>query len=375
VTDKRVFVLGAGASISHSNKTSPDVEGFFVKNKLNTPPQQARYKAIHDHIENTFHVDIFSERPAPKINIETIFTQLELDIENSQTPSFLTAKKELLGFIQEALSNLQSSVPYNNKSDYYLLWNKLKKNDTLITFNWDTMLDNAMGREAVLDYYLSPISKPGSTEFEQYKYFNFVTDFSGIRGMTSNRFGQGRPLLKWVGDKGYYFKMHGSVDWRYCDNEICKSSNSGFPVLEVNDRHICSECYEEMKPLIIPPVLNKQLRKYSLIRKMWSAAAREMKIADEIVIWGYSLPPTDFYSEWLLRQGDKSKIRVSLINPSVVTGKLNRPGRNIRTSFVKRFAEIFQLDINSPQLGLYENFEDYRGKQTIQDKYKILNKS
>jgi hypothetical protein len=371
MADKRVFVLGAGASISHSKNISPNIESFFIKNDLT---KTKKYQIICAHIKDTFDIDIQSSKRMPKINIEKIFTQLELDIENSQNPDLLAVKSNFLQFIQETLTNLESTVPLTNNSDYSLFYEKLEKTDTVMTFNWDIMLDDEMGRKPILEHYLLQRSNPKQELHKDKQYYNFILYLSGIRGMTWNAFGQGKPLLKWRGDQGYYLKMHGSVDWKYCDNDICKSSTNVFPVLEVNgEHHICSECYEEMKPLLLPPVLNKQYRRYSLIRKIWNAAAREMEIADEIVIWGYSLPPTDFYSEWLLRQANKSKIKsVSLIDPKVLKGlSREKSNRTINTTFVRKFSDIFQLDFWSPKLKYYENFEDYLNNITIEDKWGI----
>jgi hypothetical protein len=74
--------------------------------------------------------------------------------------------------------------------------------------------------------------------------------------------------------------------------------------------------------MIIPPVLKKEYRQYPLIRRIWNIASKEIESADEIIIWGYSLPPTDFLVFGLLRQArDKSLKRLILINPNIVRRK------------------------------------------------------
>jgi len=367
---KRIFILGAGASIDHSRNILPNIEYFFYRNPI-LKQHNGQYDSIHDYIKNTFYIDIYLERPTPKINIETVFTQLELDIENTQETKFFVARYNLLEFIQNTLTNLESTVPEIENSSYHILKNKLNKNDTIITFNWDTMLDNVLGRREILEYFSEQSSNTANYEkYQDNQYCNFASNLSGIRGPTWRRIGEGKPLIKWTGDEGYYFKMHGSVDWKYCENDMCKSHNNGYPILEANAKHICSECYEEMKPLLIPPVLNKQFRKYSLIRKIWNAAAREMEIADEIVIWGYSLPPTDFYSEWLLRRAKKPLGKLVLINPAIISG--NPEKKRFNTTFINHFSRQFNLEPHSSNVEHYEYFSDYEQNMRVEQKYQVL---
>ena len=144
-------------------------------------------------------------------------------------------------------------------------------------------------------------------------------------------------------EKGVYLKLHGSIDWFYCANEGCRLFNLIFPVKKpTEDYYCCSECHEHNLPLIIPPVLNKAYRQHPVIRRIWNHAADEVKSADELIIWGYSLPPTDFYSKWLLLQarGGANKwtnlIRMTVINPNAV----DREGGH--TDFMKRFKRLYQ---------------------------------
>jgi len=129
---KKIFVLGAGASISHSEGEFPDVESFFVKTKLNGL-QQDKYQAIRDHIKNAFGVDIYARKPSPRVNMRQYLHSLSWILKTPKTSKFVTIRDNLLEFIQETLSNLESKVQSGEDSDYHFLMDMLKENDTLIT--------------------------------------------------------------------------------------------------------------------------------------------------------------------------------------------------------------------------------------------------
>ena len=236
----------------------------------------------------------------------------------------------------------------------------LKPNDTIITFNWDLLLDDVLGRGNSIAFAKSiPAGKQGS------QYNQFVENLSAysewLRAHSVTE-----PYSKWPTDTGYYLKLHGSIDWFYCSNESCHRYGNVFPLLDLTKDYYCSECHEPFSLLLIPPVLNKGYRKYPLIRRIWSLAAQELRSATEIIIWGYSLPPTDFHSLWLIRQGRAAPFKkLIIINPYVIT-----KNKTFRTAFVNRFRDIFN-GIGA-ELLLYESFDDYRKSNDIVSKYDDL---
>ncbi len=71
---------------------------------------------------------------------------------------------------------------------------------------------------------------------------------------------------------------------------------------------------------------------------LWNIAVQEIKQANEIVIWGYSLPPTDFHSQWLLRKADSKNLqRVWVINPAAWKRKSLEADNKFRDRFVNLF--------------------------------------
>ena len=214
-------------------------------------------------------------------------------------------------------------------------------------------------------------SQDFSKSYEPPQYNNFILSLSALGEGTWKNIFPKPPYQKWESEEGFYLKLHGSVDWVYYPNEYCRGFGKVFPVFDVTKSHYCSDCHEEMMTLLIPPVFNKQYRKYPLIRRIWNTAAQETHVANELIIWGYSLPATDFYSEWLLREARKSKYlkKLILINPSNV--KKDKLRNYVSHASVARFYNLFRDIIPKESIELYEYFEDYVAKNDLFSKYRL----
>jgi len=362
---KRLFILGAGASIAHTKGLFPSITDFFTKaNELEIfSKEKHEFKELANYIQEFFGQNIFKKRI--KINIETIFTHLEIQLERSSGGNLIGIREQLLNLIRLVLIELASKVQ-DEDGEYKKFAKQLRETDTIITFNWDLLLDDILNRKDMLK------NKNFSKEYRPQQYRNFLRDLSAFSESTTwrNIFAK-PPYEKWESEEGLYLKLHGSVDWVYCPNEYCRGFGKVFPVLEPTKKYYCSNCHEEMVTLLIPPVLNKQYRKYPLIRRLWNTAAQEMHSVAELIIWGYSLPATDFYNEWLLREARKSKNikKLILINPNNI--RKGKQGNYISRTFVIRFYNLFRDIIPKELIELYEYFEDYLAKNDLFSKYNL----
>ena len=132
----------------------------------------------------------------------------------------------------------------------------------------------------------------------------------------------------------------------------------------------CSECHEFVEQLIIPPLLDKQYNQYSFIKRLWNTAIQEVGHATEIIVWGYSIPPTDFYCEWLLRQINSYKCKsLTIINPELIIKADKKVDWNIL--FIKKYLNIFENNISIENIKFYEFFDDYNAGYDIMKKYKL----
>lgn len=354
---KRVFILGAGSSISHDS-AFPSINKFFAKAKEIGIDIKKNFPDLHDYIFNNFGIDVTSRKN--EANIETIFTNIEIDLERYQEIKLESVRQQLLKLIKNVLIELVNRCG-NKEGNLHKFSDRLKDSDTVLTFNWDILLDEILSKKKILDSDFKNIHK-----YKGYK--NFFVKLSAHRLSFSDEVGIEEPYSIYDNKTGYYLKLHGSIDWVYCNNEQCLGFGEGFPIEKIDQQHFCSKCHELMHPLIIPPVLNKQYRKFPLIRRLWNIALKETESVEEIVIWGYSLPETDFYSMWLLKNARRNLKTLTLINPGVIQGKREK---RINKNFVERFSNIYKNVIEKDTINLYEIFEDFLNDNDVYKKYGI----
>lgn len=363
----KVFIIGAGASKGHTNGYFPVINEFFkVANKLNILSDGGKkikpeYEDLEKYIRKNFNLNILKK----DINIEEVMTNLEIDIEKNDSYELIILRNKIINIIINTLNKL-SEKPFYEDSEYNLFYKTINNNDTILTYNWDLLLDNVLGREIVVPDF-SKIGELEEKEKQQYK--NMWENLMAVRDL---KWSTEIPYVNYQ-SKGYYLKLHGSIDWAYCSNRDCGSYSKVFAVNQLIEKHYCFECCSEVQYLIVPPVLNKDFRHIPFMKKVWNFARNEVKIAEEIVIWGYSLPPTDFYSKWLFRQVKEKLKIVSIINPACFE-KVKRKNKFIyekKLKFLKPFEELFKYKIEKNKLEYYENFKDYYNNIDFFRKYGI----
>ena len=356
---KRIWILGAGASIGHSKGEYPSINGFFSKGRelgitsTDEGTTKKGYGEVGDYIDEIFGKNILDK--SQPINIEEVLTYLEIDIEKLKTLKLINMRQQLLELVKDVLDGLSKRIP-KGESEYHYLVGLLNKKDTIITFNWDLLLDNIFGRETFSkDVRVWPVE--GAQQ-----YANMMEEFVFVEPYLD------KPYSQYDSSRGYYLKLHGSIDWVYCPNEVCHAFAHVFPIVHYRKQHYCSKCHQRMEHLLIAPVANKGYKAYPFIRKIWNAAMQEVQASKEIIIWGYSLPPTDFYSFWLLRHTPNSLDKYILINPRCIR-RLN--GNNVTWSnkFLKPFFEILRNKVHGRLMEFYETFTDYRNGKSIRQEY------
>jgi hypothetical protein len=362
MASNKIFILGAGSSIGHSGGSFPSITEFFSHAKDFGLYSKNKFENLAKYTKQNMGYNIYSTKK--QIDIEALMTHVEIELERRSSPRLLGIRQELVELIQLVLITAETRSTTRN-NEYELLRKRLGDKDTIITFNWDLLLDNVLNRMPILQSY-----QENTKDLRKYKsgqYYRFILDLSAIGEKTWDSVFIREPYREWNSPAGYYLKVHGSIDWYYCSNESCRFFRKVFPVLNPSVTYYCSECHEQLERLLIPPVLNKEYKQYPLLRRIWNLAAKEISLAEEIVIWGYSMPPTDFYSAWLLRQCQKkSLMKLTIINPAVKT-----KNNTVASGFVRHFYELFRRKIEKDSLFLFENFSDFDNSQDILTKYNL----
>jgi NAD-dependent SIR2 family protein deacetylase len=143
-------------------------------------------------------------------------------------------------------------------------------------------------------------------------------------------------------------KMHGSINWSYCDScyhfqeyalvkfkESVSQGQQSFSLVAS-----CNLCSGLRKPLLVPPLALKFLSFPDLI-DLWSAGKRLIDEADYLVVVGYSFPEADTYlAQMILRSMSYSQHQVVVIvNPDrlVADGIREKLTSQIKDFDTKRF--------------------------------------
>jgi len=374
---KTIYILGAGSSIGHSNNVFPSINQFFCKAKERGFYNNNCFYQLYKYVCRYFGEDIKTSEAF--VNIEDVLSNIEIDIERNFSPELLLTKKETLNLIRKLLNELSEDVLQEkiiNNGEYDLLKHRIfdtnkeeskakKNSSTIITYNWDVMFDDLLGRKSLLD-------ESENNTCVDYRYHELCYGYSAKGEGTFGGIRLNEPYHNHNRNqnKGYYIKLHGSIDWFYCSNESCRVYGKVFPVLHPEKKLSCSYCHEDANDMIVPPTINKHYRQYPIIRTLWNLASKQISHADELVVWGYSLPPTDFYAKWLLRQARQKPplAKLTIINPEVIK-KEKKSSIDLDISFVKRFYDLFRDVIPKESLLLYESYRDYNDGQDVFKKY------
>jgi NAD-dependent SIR2 family protein deacetylase len=271
----RVVILGAGASAGYVNAQvglPPPVSRTFFSTAASLMAQRCLdwtcYPAL-SHFLSTYYRTEPRIDPEVDLDIEDVLTVIEISGRHR------VAREQLLRFIAEVLDVVLRGPP----CDFHRqLLASLTPADTIITFNWDLLVDN-----------LITLQRPSGP--------NYGTDALVPRGpRVLNRPGEPFPML---------LKLHGSFNWMECSR--CRGCSAHLLLGKVVAAHysgqptMCESCNEPTEPIIIPPTLLKRYES-RVIESIWRKAHAALKDASEIMIIGYSLPPTDFKAKWLFME-------------------------------------------------------------------------
>jgi hypothetical protein len=335
-----VYVIGAGASFGESLKPltnapgklqshpPPLTNGFFDRSLLNAVGYEGAEQDcphVFDHIRRTGLLDdAFGEGDWKNLDLEAVFSALEVEREFQNPESdegarLLLVRNELVRYIRRILG-LCTRFAYGE--NYRRLVSALDINDSIVTFNWDLLLDQEFVRERRV--------------YGQYANFLRSVPLSFAETILT-------PVIH---GRGLFLKLHGSLNWFRCGNPKCNQST---PIIafvdtqgclswnESGQNATCPHCGSDMNPVIIPPLLRKPIMDDPMIRSAWGLAKRLLIDASRVIVIGLSAAPTDFYASWLLRStvGTRKNVEIEVVNPS------NKDDREGHREFSRRMNSIF----------------------------------
>lgn len=313
---KTVFILGAGASCEAG---APLMTDFFKRARKIY--DEHGYGDVNHHIKDVLNaglIDLKLVQVKSNIktqNIEHLFSAVDIGqligVFGTRPPHEIDSLREsIVVFIQRTIEETVR-VPFSGRrfappKGYDILsklvLEKVRKtapsgrNDvSFISFNYDTCLEYSLSLCGIgVDYGLGePFCK-----------------------LADNNAQVKLPVLK----------LHGSINWATCPkcNAIVPTELNPFggqhliDTLDLPDAlklsyherfrlntHKCGSGLSDL-PVIVPPTWNKASVKYGGLREVWKRAAKELASAENIVVIGYSMPPTDMFFNYLFALGSDS---------------------------------------------------------------------
>lgn len=170
---------------------------------------------------------------------------------------------------------------------------KSESKNTIITFNYDTLVEEALD-ELGFNISYGPEKFIGFREhnkFNKYRHYN---------------------------NKINVLKLHGSVNWcnwsevKKRESTIENFSNTPTSLMDHLENHIgVFENYTSLRqhsfiPLLVPPTWQKLMTGF--LPKVWDEAVEAIRTATRIIIIGYSIPPTDQHFKYLMAAGLQENI-------------------------------------------------------------------
>lgn len=359
-----VFIFGAGASACYENgytDEKPPLQSNFWRLAFGSEANatmQVRRGSIWNYLSDA---DLYDEQGREKMTVEEVMTKVHEDtiaafasgvgaggtwmqgVHMPITPASLAkVYQDLVLLCAQTVNNLSGGNPCRN---YGALVASLQPDDTLITFNWDTLLDRALWETG----RWQPDTGYGVT-------FGYILD-GKWRGTPRRVKKSELKLLKLHGSTNWLISY---VAWNFRDRTrrmlFCPETEHipvcyfrcthdlpsyqdlytpsgifryGFP-----PNHPEFETCGYLYPMIVPPSRTKYYDDLpDVLPVLWQEAGEKMRKADEVVIIGYSFPETDLMSWELMDEATKwGKIRVTVIDPfpdAVVHRLKSRLGKRI----------------------------------------------
>lgn len=281
-----IFFFGAGfsKSLNNSYPTLTELSNYFLDNGF-----------------------IYENEKIYKDNLEQLLTYLitplpfktKEDILRDEA-SYLEKINKISKFFIELLKTKE--IDKNNK---YILNLSQYINDnkcTCITLNYDLLLEEILFLTHKIDSYdvfykipIKQIDERKNTKSNNYGFNFYQGDFN-----INNNFVE-------------IIKLHGSINW-YCDQAYSNSQIYSF--MEKVDRYK-DELFVDLKPLIIPPILDKTNNyNHILLRSLWKKAFKAIQKAKNIYIYGFSFPITDLSVVYLFKSAlqNKQDYKIYVIN-------------------------------------------------------------
>jgi hypothetical protein len=359
---KHVYIVGAG----FSHHAGLPLQADFTKALLE-PRKDEEYALLPliEHLSEFVH-DVFGHKKSagPQFwpNLEDVFTNIDMaansghHLGQAHAPSQLrTARRVLLARMMCMLHERLSKAEVTQGRE----WNQLNRlfrrldiaDSAFISMNWDTVIEQRLAQlRGVnhIDYECEAIAaRFSSTSDGVIKRHSFVEP-------------EQIPLVK----------MHGSVNWLYCDNcrqlywfppdkaitvamQLITSTEAkdlGLANASGCAKWRCLNCTSVPLTTRIATFSFLKALDFPMFEKSWLSAERLLQQAEKWIFIGYSLPAADFEFKHLLKRVQLSRVQ----SPKfvVITGGPKRATDSTYRNYQGFFGRGIKRD-KSPQKSFF----------------------
>ena len=344
---RRVIVLGAGATRGATTSSGRDVEpplnaDFFTQVQRITSPKHL--ESVRQVITDV--VDLFG--PNFSLTMEEYFTQLESfktmgalapKADRALSSEEIQSKRDRLMAVLAAV--LEESTDVSKKGStacehHEALIQELEPGDTIISFNYDCVVDHALRRTA--------------------------------SGRWSARYGYSLPKPKRVVGHEHWdaiqppvgsnntinlLKLHGSLNWQLPSVEKALEG-------EIRLKQRLYQQKGTPRFTIIPPEFVKNIQEDPNFKALWRNAERAIRNAEVIALVGFSFTPTDLHVDSLFRiaqAGSSTGLQTLVIaNPSQSDRRRIRSvfSRSLERKCVVRQYDNLEVLANHAASGIFD---------------------
>lgn len=316
-----VFVLGAGASHPDGVPLQRHLLPMILSGDYPEINNSEIGKKVIEFINDNFTYDP-QNHFFPQF--EAVFGFLDYFILENESLSakythsdMVTIKEYLIKLIHYVVD-----IRTDKKSDVYgKFWEritKLNKNFSIITLNYDTLLEQAFDplfkKVGYIDYCTHLMNYVQRPELKNYNFWVNPRE----------------PVMVEYGDDPASFKiikLHGSLNWKYCNccNQLLltpwdrkidlnKGKLLGYTYPDLKEyEYQCPLDGTDFETLIMPPSFIKSLR-VPVISQLFSEASREIRSTKKVVFVGYSLSNADVHIKALFKKHLDDNVEVIVIN-------------------------------------------------------------
>jgi hypothetical protein len=323
------------------------IENFLASEKKNQyysikALSNSKLPIIDDQLKNAYK--IASEVNVTLEDLFTIFDKIILGHEHFQlysSENIINIHKALRSCIIFLLSYRCAQASKNNDSVYKLFSNKIfniglntssiNDNISIITMNWDSLLENEF-------YRLCQNHNSNNPQKMIYPDLCFNDD--------SYKENEKHIMSTYLRAKGYnnikFIKLHGSINWLGCPycgrlyvdfiddialNELLP--NCFCPICKNN---IVIENSPQLYSILITPTFLKDLNNLHL-KNIWHNALINLIEAEKIIFIGYSFPDADFEMRCLLKKAVQPNTHIEIVlhhfdNPEYYISRLEKYNLN-----------------------------------------------